>query len=85
MPRYYFDLRDEDGLTTDLDGLVLVDIHAAREEAARTLSDLARDEIRRRMRHQSNNHIMAIDVRDDDGPLVEVKFAITIINKRLIR
>ena len=85
MPRYYFDLRDENGLTSDLDGLVLPDIHTAREEAARTLSDLARDEIRRRMRHPSNNHIMGIEVRDDDGPLVQVKFAIEITNRRPIR
>jgi hypothetical protein len=43
------------------------------EEAARALADMARDELRKVIDPAKNQH-MAIEVRDENGPLLEVKF-----------
>ena len=81
MPRYYFDIRDEDGLTIDEEGLELRDTQAVQEEAARSLADMARDEVRSGTAPSQNCH-MAIEVRDDDGLLFAVKFTFEIERKK---
>ena len=43
MARYYFDLRNGDEIAPDEEGLELPSIARAQEEAARFLTDLARD------------------------------------------
>jgi hypothetical protein len=43
MPRYYFDLRDEDEVAVDEEGLELSSLRAVQIEAAKSLADLARD------------------------------------------
>jgi hypothetical protein len=45
MGRYYFDLRDDNGITVDDEGMELPGLERAREEAARSLADMARDAI----------------------------------------
>jgi hypothetical protein len=69
MKRYFFDISDGDELAADEDGMELPDVEAALEEAARSLADLARDRIRGQPYRR-----MAIEVRDIDGPVVEVSF-----------
>jgi hypothetical protein len=69
MKRYYFDIRDGDKLVADEEGMELPDVEAAQEEAARSLADLARDQAR----GQPSCH-MAIEVRDYNGPVLEVSF-----------
>jgi hypothetical protein len=43
MARYFFDCRDGDSLISDPEGMELGGINAARDEATRVLSELARD------------------------------------------
>ena len=76
MARYYFDLRDGDDLAPDDEGLELSGLARVQEEAARSLADMARDAIRNN--HNGADHNMAIEVRDDNGPLLQVKFSFEI-------
>ena len=43
MPRFYFDVRDDDKSIRDDEGLEYVDIQGARDAAARALADVAKD------------------------------------------
>jgi hypothetical protein len=79
MPRYYFDLRDFHGLFVDEEGMELRDVNRAQEEAARALGDMARDALRAPARVQI--HEMAINVRDDAGPVMHVRFSFEIERK----
>ncbi|WP_166307189.1 hypothetical protein V5279_12185 [Bradyrhizobium sp. 26S5] len=70
MTRYYFDLRDGGGLAIDEEGLVMPDLAAVQEEAARALADMVRDSVRGHSLDQ-----IAIEVRDGDGLVLEVGIA----------
>jgi hypothetical protein len=74
VPRYYFDIRDGDEFAPDCEGTELSSIQGVQEEAARSLADMARDAIHHQ--HDGARHEMAIEVRDDNGPVltVEVSF-----------
>ena len=78
MGRYYFDLRDSDGIAVDEEGLELGDIEAVQEEAARSLADAARDTLRRSDGALSR---MAVEVRTAAGPLMHVRFSFEIDRK----
>jgi hypothetical protein len=67
--RYYFDLRDGDEVTPDEEGLEFASIERVQEEAARSLTDMARDSMRRRA--AGSAHRMAIEVRDHQGPVLQ--------------
>jgi len=69
MKRYYFDIREGDHLAADEEGLMMRDIDAVQQEAAQSLADMARDAVSGRMLHR-----MAIEVRDDIGPVLEVRY-----------
>jgi hypothetical protein len=71
MKRYYFDLKDGDGLSFDEEGLELPDLLSAQQEAANALSEMARDAIRS---VDGMGHQMAIEVRDANGPVLQVKY-----------
>ena len=73
MKRYFFDLRDGDVISPDEEGMELPDIEAVQEEAARSLADVAKDAVRSRGRHVFG-HWMAIEVRDEAGPVLQAKF-----------
>lgn len=79
MPRYYFDLIDSDGLVLDEEGIMLRDLDAAQQEAARTLGDMARD-LSRESGSAAAQH-MAIDVRDEFGRVMQVRFSFEIERK----
>jgi hypothetical protein len=72
MTRYYFDLVDDDGLFLDEEGLELSDFRAVQVEAAKSLADMARDATYDSGR--SSKRHMAVEVRDDAGPLMHVGF-----------
>ena len=72
MPRYYFDLRDADGLVVDDVGLELPDVEAAHEVAVSSIGDEVRDLLRRPVSETQ----IAIEVRHDGGSLMHVRFAI---------
>ncbi|TYL89115.1 hypothetical protein FXB40_36585 [Bradyrhizobium rifense] len=81
MPRFYFDLRDGDKLAVDEEGLELPDIGAVQAEAAISLADMARDAV-----HSTplvrNGHRMAIEVRDDAGPVMQVRFSFEVETRK---
>lgn len=65
MPRYYFDVRDDDGAFIDEVGVELPDMAAAIQEARRALADMVRDALR------DSKGDVAIAIRDGaDGPVV---------------
>jgi hypothetical protein len=77
MKRYFFDMQDGDNFCPDEEGLELPDIEAAQVEAARSLADMVRDKI-----SSQPFCLMAIQVRDNDGPVIEAKFVWELLLKR---
>ena len=71
MPRYYFDLYDDSGLYPDDEGLELLSIDDAREEAAHSLADMLRDAVRSGTGRARRR--MSVEVRNDVGPVIRVK------------
>jgi hypothetical protein len=80
MALYYFDLHDGDEIVPDEEGMELRDLAAVQEEAARALAGLSWDAVRNFTGTQS--HRMAIEVRDDAGPVMQVKFSFEIARKQ---
>jgi Domain of unknown function (DUF6894) len=76
MQRYFFDLRDDDGLVVDEEGLELKDLLIVQEEAARSISDLVRDALRKPTSGFSQQ--MAIEVRDGAGPVMKLRLTFKI-------
>ena len=74
MPRYYFDFRDGDNLSFDEEGLELSSIASVQEEAAKALADMARDAVRSSKYNGSESRRMSVEVRNEDGPVLQVKF-----------
>jgi hypothetical protein len=73
MPRYYFDLCENNDLAVDEEGVGLPDMQAVQVEAARSLVDMARHAVWTRAENILG-HQMSIEVRDDDGPVLQAKF-----------
>ncbi len=69
MKRYYFDIRQDDDLAADEEGLIMRDVDAVQKEAALSLADMARETV-----PGGGLHRMAIEVRDDIGPVLEVAY-----------
>ena len=72
MERYYFDLRDSEGLAVDEEGLELKDVQAVQEEAALSLANAARDGLRR---SDGTPNQLSVEVRTGDGPFMRVSFS----------
>jgi hypothetical protein len=64
MPRYYFDIRENDELAVDEEGLELPDNRHAEIEAAQSLADMAKS-----MPGGIDCHHMSIEVRTGAGAL----------------
>jgi hypothetical protein len=67
MPRFYFDFDDHGGTFIDKDGEEFADVDAAKREAMAALGDAARDFWR-----SSPGGRLAISVRSEEGPIVEL-------------
>jgi hypothetical protein len=67
MGRYYFDLRDSEGLAIYEEGLELQDVQAAQEEAVLSLANAARDGLRR---YDGALNQLSVEVRTDAGPFM---------------
>jgi hypothetical protein len=80
MPRYYFDVWEADGLTLDDEGIELRDIEAVQNAAVRSLADMAREAVNSR---STVGNDMAIEVRDADGPVLQVKLTLAIERPKL--
>ena len=61
MPRYFFDTMDSGRFISDESGIELPSIQAARAEAARSLTDIARD------MSPDNRREVVVEVSDDEG------------------
>ena len=68
MALYFFDIRDSDSFDEDDRGLGLPDLDAAKAQAATTLAELARDVIPGSWKRE-----LAINVRDERGPVLKVQ------------
>ena len=75
MGRYFFDLRDSEGLAIDEEGLELQDVQAAQEEAALSLADAARDSLRT---SDGPRHQLSIEGRTATGPFMRVSFSFNV-------
>lgn len=73
MPRYFFDITDAGKFAKDDEGLELPDLRAVQVEAARSLADMARHVIWANA-ETVQGHRMAIEVRDENGPVLQAKF-----------
>lgn len=60
MPLFYFDIRDGDKFIRDEEGIEMPGLEAARDSAARTLADMARDVLPGPTLRE-----MAVEVRDE--------------------
>jgi UDP-N-acetylenolpyruvoylglucosamine reductase len=58
--RYFFDIQDGEARIPDDEGMILPNVEAAREEAAMSLAELAKDRVRERRACS-----LAIEVRDE--------------------
>lgn len=81
MPRYYFDIRDADDLAVDEEGTVLPDLQAVQVEAARSLVDMARHAVWTKA-ETILGHRMAVEVRDENGPVLEARFTFELERRR---
>ena len=73
--RYYFDMVDTEGIAIDEEGLELPSIESVREEAARSLIDMAREEFRP---NEGAARELAIRVRDEVGVVLQLKFTFVV-------
>jgi hypothetical protein len=74
MKRYYFDLRDQDGLAVDDEGLELHSMDGAQKEASKSMTEAIREMSRWPLRAGE----ISIEVRDDKGQVMFIRFAIEI-------
>ena len=75
--RYFFDTYDGETFTRDEDGVVLVDLEQARDEAVRALPDLRRETLPERVRRD-----YVVEVRDEAGRKVW-RAALSLVVERL--
>jgi hypothetical protein len=80
VPRYYFDIREGEDFAPDDEGLELPSIERVQEEAARSLADMAKEAVGKD--HDEAGLQMAIEVRDDSGPVLQVGFTFEIDRHR---
>lgn len=79
MPIYYFDFREGSALAIDEVGMELRDMRAAQGEAARALAGIAWDAMRV---DGAQGQQMVIEVRDAQGPVMNLKFSYEIARKQ---
>jgi len=80
--RCYFDVRDGDQLIPDEEGMEVPNLELAAEEARKSIGDLARYAVREHPRGGARDggyaRRMAIEVRTDNGPVLQARFAFEI-------
>lgn len=78
MPRYYFDIRDQNGVQFDDVGIDLPDIATARKEARLALAEILAENLAR-----DGRGAVTIDIRAGDGKFVVEVVAATDERDRL--
>jgi hypothetical protein len=76
MRRYFFDVRDGEGIIPDEEGMELPTLDAVQDEATHALADMARDKVR--STNGDGARHLNIQVRDDNGPVMRAKFSFEI-------
>jgi hypothetical protein len=74
MKRYYFGLRDQDGLAVDDEGLELHSMESVQKEASRSMTEAIREMSRWPLKAGD----ISIEVRDEKGQVMFIRFAIEI-------
>jgi hypothetical protein len=74
--RYYFDLRDDDELFRDDEGMEFSKLAAVQEEATLSLAGMARDAAQKM--YDGAVREMAIEVRDEKGPVFCARFTVDV-------
>ncbi|MCS3453620.1 MULTISPECIES: DUF6894 family protein [Bradyrhizobium] len=77
MRRHFFDQREGDEMIPDEQGIDLVSLEAMQHEATFALAHLAKDEARRCIIDAPARRL-AINVRDEDGPVLRATFTFEI-------
>ena len=77
MRRYFFDQREGDEMIPDEQGIDLVSLEAMQHEATLALAHLAKDEVRL-CTIDAPARRLAINVRDEDGPVLRATFTFEI-------
>jgi hypothetical protein len=77
MPRYYFDERDNEKFVIDDDGIEIDSLEHVKAEASRAMADFAKDVL-----PGSLVRVLAIEVRDNLGPVLRVKLRFEIEHVR---
>jgi hypothetical protein len=77
MVRFFFDVRENDRTIPDLEGVILPDMETVQREAAQSLVEIARDIIRTYGRNGPLE--LAIEVRTDDGPILQAKLVFEMV------
>jgi hypothetical protein len=72
--RYYFDHRDWDGLFVDDEGMELRSMEAVQKEATESMTDAMREVLRWPIRAGG----ISIEVRDEHGQVMCIRFSIEI-------
>ena len=73
MPRFHFDISEDDHFTRDDDGREFEDVNAARREAVETGASIARDYfIAGKVEH------VVINVREEDAPLLKISITLEV-------
>ena len=78
MPRYYFDSRDDDMFIADDEGLDFSSLDDVKAQATTALTELAKDVL-----PGSVARTLAIEVRDDLGPVLRIALRFEIEHIRL--
>jgi hypothetical protein len=68
MPRFRFNIRKGDSLVPDREGMELVDLEAARDEARNTALDIIMDQARK----GEGTAGQKVEIEDEDGKIVEI-------------
>jgi hypothetical protein len=74
MRRYFFDIRDGGNLVRDEEGLNLTTMDAVQNEAAWTLVEMAREDLRAGSGYGADRHL-AIEVRDGERAVMRATFS----------
>ena len=77
MPRYFFDINDDDRFTKDHTGVELDGLEAVRAEAIRTLPDIAKEALSK----DDTQRSIVVGVRDEEGHHV-LMAALTLVVQR---
>ena len=73
MPRYFFDVTDSGETSRDSDGVEFPSLEAARQEALKTLGEIAKDEL-----PDGDRREFSIRIRDGERSLLRASLSLNV-------